>query len=212
MLRPYWLRFYLVTCLALPGLAVSALGQALVRQVNLYELSRRAGVIVHGRIVEVRVEGHPDYRNVPTLVVALSVIENVRGAKGKRVMFRQYAPAARLRSGHGATQAGKYSTAEYQMGQELVLFLYPESQYGLTSPVGAGQGRFRVLREASGGALIVNEAGNRGLFENVATSAKQSGVSLSGVEQRMMLARPGSPVELSTFLGLVKRLGGGGQP
>jgi len=210
MLRPYWLRFCLVTCLALPGLAVSALGQALVRQVNLYELSRRAGGIVHGRIVEVRVEGHPDYRNVPTLVVGVSVIENVRGAKGKRIAFRQYAPAARLRSGHVATQAGKY-TVEYQMGQELVLFLYPESQYGLTSPVGAGQGRFRVLRDASGGVLIVNEAGNRGLFENVATRAKQSGVSLSGAEQRM-LARPGSPVELSTFLGLVKRLGGGGQP
>jgi hypothetical protein len=109
-----------------------------------------------------------------------------------------------------ATPAGKYSTAEYQVGQELVLFLYPESQYGLTSPVGAGQGRFRVLRDASGGALIVNEAGNRGLFENVAASAKQSGVTLSGAEQRM-LARPG-PVELSTFLGLAKRFATRSQP
>lgn len=190
---------------------MAALGQALVQQVNLHQLSRRAGVIVHGRIVEVRAEGHPDYPNVPTVVVGVSVIENVRGAQGKRTTFRQYAPALRLRSGPVGTRAGKYSTAEYKMGEEVVLFLYPESKRGLTSTVGAGQGRFRVLREATGTTLVVNEAGNHGLFEDVAASAKQSGVSLSGAEQRM-LSRSGVPVELSTFLGLVKRLGGGGQP
>lgn len=211
MLPPCSLRPCLVATLVLAVAAIPASGQALVRQVNLHELSRRAGVIVHGRIVEVRVEGHPSYPNVPTLVVALDVIENVRGASGKRITFRQYAPEVRLRSGGIGARGGKLATHGYRTGEELVLFLYPQSKHGLTSPVGAGQGRFRVLRDATGASLVVNEAGNRGLFESVEASARKSGMGLSGVEQSM-LVRSGSPAELSTFLGLVKRLAAGGRP
>jgi hypothetical protein len=48
----------------------------------------------------------------------------------------------------------------YRVGDEVVLFLHPDSGEGFTSPVGLGQGRFRVHHHAGGAAVAENDVGN----------------------------------------------------
>src|SRR5712691_8294199 len=83
--------------LALAILAAAPLGraQARLRQVGLAELTRRAGIIVVGRVVAARFEGHPDYPHVPTVSVTLDVEETLRGPAAGRFTFRQVIPSSR---------------------------------------------------------------------------------------------------------------------
>lgn len=49
--------------------------------------------------------------------------------------------------------AGLWQSGErYRVGEQVLLFLYPPSKLGLTSPVGGGMGRFSVNR---GGELVL---------------------------------------------------------
>jgi len=199
---------WLVVVLALLACAVPAQAQFLVRQVNLAELTQRAEFIVEGRVVEVRREGHPDYPNVPTLLVTLEVLDNIRGAAGERFSFRQYLDEIELqtaRPGEAPVAVGKYSKHGYAVGQELLLFLYPNSRYGLTSPIGAGQGRFRVMRDREGRRTVLNDFGNRGLFQDVAAGAQKAGLIVSPAESRL-LQQPAGAADMETFVSLVKRL------
>ena len=53
------------------------------------------------------------------------------------------------------------------------------SRYGLTSPAGMEQGKFRVLRDASGREVAVNGRGNVFLMRGVAAELAKSGATLS---------------------------------
>ena len=186
---------WLVVVLALLACAAPAHAQFLVRQVNLAELTQRADIIVEGRVVEVRYEGHPDYPNLATVFVALEVNRLLRGAATARITFREFIPGL----GRGR---GKYG---YAVGQHLLLFLPRPSRYGLSSPLGAGQGLFRVTRDREGRPWVANALGNRGLFRNVPTEAAKAGLTLS--PQTLKLAEvPAGPVRLESFISLVEEL------
>lgn len=175
------------------GPAIQA--QFLVRQVNLAYLTQRADIIVQGQVVEASYEGHPDYPNVPTVRVTLEVERMVRGPAGKRYSFREFLPGLEAKMGKRG----------YVVGQRLLLFLPVASRYGLSSPVGIEQGRFRILRDAQGNELIANEHGNAGLFKNVAETAGRAGLSLSPHQARLVALGRGA-VPLEDFVGLVERL------
>lgn len=198
----------LLAWLALALIPSSAYAQLLVRQVNLAELSQRAGVIVRGRVVEVRREAHPDYPNIPTLVVTLEVLDNIRGVVDQHFSFRQYLDEIQLQAGapeEKSVATSGYAKHGYAAGQELLLFLYANSRYGLTSPMGSGQGRFRVLRDRQGRRVVLNDFGNRGLFQDVGAAAQRAGVKLSP-EETQLLQRTAGPAELDKLVGLVQRL------
>ena len=59
----------------------------------------------------------------------------------------------------------------FRPGEEVIVFLYPESSAGLTSPVGLGQGKFTVRRDKHGARFAFNDMGNRGLFRGLSTQA-----------------------------------------
>lgn len=186
--------------LACALLALPAAAQFLTRQTNLAGLTARAAIIVQGRVLEVSYEGHPDYPNVPTVRVTLEVERMLRGAdsggpEAGTFTFREYLPGI-------ATRAGKRS---YQVGQRLFLFLPRASRYGLSSPLGREQGRFRILRAANGEEHVVNDLGNAGLFKNVGEAAAKAGAPLSAEEARVA-ATPTGPVPLADFVALVERL------
>jgi len=186
---------WLVVVLALLACAVPAQAQFLVRQVNLAELTQRAEIIVEGRVVEVRYEGHPDYPHLATVFVALEVNRLLRGAPTARLTFREFIPGL-------GWQRGKYG---YAVGQHLLLFLPQPSRYGLSSPLGEEQGLFRVTRDREGQQWIANGLGNRGLFRNVPAEAAKAGLTLS--PQALKLAEaPAGPVRLESFLSLVEEL------
>ncbi len=182
--------------LGLAILAAAPLGraQARLRQVGLAELTRRAGIIVVGRVVEARFEGHPDYPHVPTVAVTLDVEETLRGPAAGRFTFRQVILSPR-----------SFNRKSYAAGDRLLLFLPMPSQYGLSSPLGHEQGRFHVWRDTEGNDQVANEFSNAGLFRDVAPAAREQGLSLSAAQSRLAAVSSGA-VPLTEFVSLVRTL------
>ena len=173
----------------------SSHAQFLFRQVNLSYLTRRADVIVHGRVVGVQYEPLPGYEHVPTVRVTLEVDRMLRGPETRQYTFRQMMPFLR-------PQGGKQ---RYAFGQELLLFLPSPSQNGLSSPLAHEQGTFHISRDSRGRALISNEFNNRGLFKDVSSDADQEGFPIPETQLQLTETATG-PVELEGFVSLVKSL------
>lgn len=184
----------LATLLCLLALAVPAHAQFLYRQVALPELSQRAPIIVQGRIVEARYEGHPDYPHLSTVLVTLQVERTLRGPAVERLSFREFLPGLHARIGK----------RRYLVGQRLLLFLPEPSRYGLSSPLGGEQGRFHIWRDQRGNELVENELRNAGLFKDLAGAAAQAGVSLSPEQLRLAGVAHG-PVPLTDLVSVVKQ-------
>jgi len=174
--------------------AAQAQAQFLYRQVALPELSQRAPIIVQGRIVEARYEGHPDYPNLSTVLVTLQVERTLHGGAAERLTFREFLPGLQARMGKRG----------YLVGQRLLLFLPEPSRYGLSSPLGGEQGRFHIWRDQRGNELVENEFRNAGLFKNLAEAATQAGVSLSPQQARLAGVARG-PVPLEDLVSVVKQ-------
>ena len=166
-------------------------------QANLTQLVERADTIVRGFVVSSRVEPHPQFSNLQTVVVTISVARVMKGQAGSTYTFRQFIWDNRdIGDGAGYRKAG-----------EVLLFLNPVSQYGLTSPVGLDQGRFRVLRNAKGQEFAVNGRDNLGLFQGVPSGAAENGVRLSRDAQTMMTKTRGQ-APLAAFEDSIVRLAG----
>jgi hypothetical protein len=176
--------------------ALPARAQFVVSPVNLVYLSRRAGVIVQGRVTNARYEPLPGYDHIPTVRVTLEVERMIRGPQVRRYTFRQWLMPLRSRR-------EKYQT--YQPGQDLLLFLLSPSASGLSSPIGHEQGKFHIERDARGREFIANEFSNGGIFNGVESGAAAEGLRLSASERRLAAAR-GGPVDLESFVSLVKSL------
>jgi hypothetical protein len=155
---------------------------------NLDDLTQQAATILRGSVVSAAIEPHPQFSNVQTVTVTISVARVLKGESSKIFTFRQFVWDPR----DAAAAAG------YRKGGELLLFLNPNSQYGLTSPVGLDQGRFRVLRDASGKAFAVNGRANFALFNQVLGKASSRGLQFSRQAAAMMTA-PHGKVPLESF-------------
>jgi hypothetical protein len=175
--------------------ASSLPAQFAVRQVNLAYLSQRADVIVQGQITSVRHTHLDGYPNIPTVEVTLNVERSLRGLPGKTFTFREAYLGLRSREGKQG----------YSVGQSLFLFLPSPSQYGLSSPIGIGQGRFYIAADSAGSAKLANEYGNAGLFRDVERDAGKAGKQLSQ-DQRKFASTKRGPVPLEEFVSLVKSL------
>lgn len=153
-----------------------------------------------GNVVSAVLEPHPQFQNIQTVVVTIAVAKTFKGPASRTLTFRQFVwdPRERL------------SPAGYHKTEELVLFLNPVSEYGLTSPVGMEQGQFHVLRDAKGNQYALNGRGNIGLFSGVLSSGTVNGVRLSA-QARTMLSRPGGKVSLGSFEEVIQALVGGRQ-
>ncbi|MFQ5694710.1 MAG: hypothetical protein ACE5HB_01840 [Terriglobia bacterium] len=152
----YLCTFIAVILLTLP-LAANAQRGAMVLHQNLAQMVKQASYIVRGRVVSARVEQHPQFENLATVVVTLRVEETLKGQVGETYTFRQYIWDIRDR----------FNAAGYRKGQHLLLLLRKPSEYGLSSPIGLSQGRFRIRTDAEGNLHAVNGAGNLGLLRGV---------------------------------------------
>lgn len=135
---------------------------------SLDQLIEESAVIVHGSVMSSKIEPHPQLKNLMTVVVTMNVKETYKGKAGKTLVFRQYVWDA---------NGGKPS--EYRTGQDLVLLLRPTSEYGLSSPAGLEQGRFRVAPDKNRRLTAVNGRANVGLFDHLEQNARAQGRSLS---------------------------------
>lgn len=122
-----------------------------IRPVDLNGLVTGSGRIFHGICVGSR-EAEFTAGPFPAITYTFEVIEGVKGATaGEITVFRQL--------GHG-TIAG---LPQYEVGREYVVFLNPDSDVGLTSPVGLKQGSFEVIVESGLETIVRNGVDNLNL-------------------------------------------------
>ncbi|MBL8203413.1 MAG: hypothetical protein JNM09_04230 [Blastocatellia bacterium] len=182
-----------ITLLSFSGLANS-------RSVNFAEMTSHAGRIVHGRVVEVRDGVHPLQEHLAVTFIKVQVVEMLKGGAAREVTFMQYG---------NSTNQYLVHQPKYQVGEEVVLFLYPESKLGLTSPVGQGQGKFVVRHDPrSGQRMLLNEHLNRALFARLDAARVSSKLALTTTEREAVVkpeGRAGAGVDVTTFRSLVRK-------
>lgn len=179
--------------------AAPALAQrgALTLPQNLDEMTDRARDIVRGTVVSAHVEKHPELSNLHTVVVTLQVGETLKGGARETYTFRQYIWDIRDR----------HDAAGYRKGQELLLLMNAPSRYGLSSPVGIGQGRFRIERDRAGRALAMNGAGNLRLFERLQESPDKR-VALTPRQESLVAKHRSGPVALEELTAMIRAYAG----
>ena len=190
----------LLVCLFFFNFLMPASAQrgALTRQQNLEELTGEAAVILRGTVLRASIEPHPQMRGLTTIVVTLRVEETLKGKAEATYTFRQYVWDARdRRDGLG-----------YRKGQHLLLLLRAPSEFGLSSPVGLEQGRFRIELDADGRETAVNGHANAGLLANVERRAAQKGVPLSAAQAGLATEHRSGPIALEELRGLIQQLAG----
>ena len=184
---------------ALLAIPVPAQRGALTLQRNLGELTQQAQTIVHGRVMMARVEPHPQLTNLSTVVVTLRVEETLKGQAPAVFTFRQFIWDVRDRM----------DAAGYAKGQELLLLLNSPTQYGLVSPTGIEQGRFRIVTDAQGRKTAINGYGNAGLFDRIVPQAKSQQKKFSASTGAVMNKPSPGKVPLEQLEEVIKQFAGG---
>jgi hypothetical protein len=104
------------------------------------QISRSAGMIFSGTVLEVETRPARKDRPLPLVLVKFRVDRAIAGVRsGQRLTVREW--------------AGAWSTHRaMRSGQRMVIFLYPTSRLGLTSPVGGQLGQ--IALDANGNPLV----------------------------------------------------------
>ncbi len=140
---------------------------AAVRDLNLEDLCRGAGRIFRGVCTGVETSD-------TELVYTFKARRFLKGSPGAEVTLRMH----RL--------ASTYARApQFLKGQEVLLFLHPESRLGYSSPVGFGQGVFRMSKSGNE-TMAANGRNNRLLFRGMNMDRLCPGATLSGIRQASM--------------------------
>jgi hypothetical protein len=102
------------------------------RTLGLGQLSQKSGYIFAGTVTAVEPLAATTATQVATMRISFRVDEAIRGVRaGQTLTIREWA---------GLWESGE----RYRPGERVLLFLYPPSKLGLTSPVGGPLGRFPV--------------------------------------------------------------------
>ena len=177
--------------------SIQAQRGALVKQRNLSELTERAERIVHAHVVSAKVEPHPQYPSLSTVVVTLHIDDTLKGAATQQLTFRQFIWDWR----------DKQDAAGYRKGREVILFLNKVNENGLTSPSGMDQGRLDVYHTPDGRAVIQPKAASRTFLAGVDTSLAKQGKTMPP-SMRSAMIDPSRPIELSEMKSVVRELAG----
>ena len=156
---------------------------------NLADLTSNASQIVQGRVVSATIEPDPQYHNLKTLVLTLTLDDVLKGAAPKTFTFREFLWDIRDIS----------DRAGYHVGDEVLLFLNRPTTLGLVSPVGLQQGRFRVLKGADGQFYAHNADQNSGLLDNVVRSGALNPAKLSASSRTAIRSFQRGPIPLTAI-------------
>ncbi len=168
---------------------------ALTATRSLADLVGDAGLIVRGQIISTRVEPHPQFAALWTVVVTLQVDEAIKGQVGSSYTFRQFIWDPRDRE----------DAAGYQKGQKVLLLLSTPNSNGLSSPAGLEQGRFQLSTDAAGTVFATNGRNNVGLLNGVALRAAEKGIRLAPRVAALASAQPQGPLALDDLIALIRQ-------
>lgn len=165
---------------------------------NLAQMVDEAATIVRGHVMSARVEPHPEFSNLTTVVVTLRVEDVLKGQAGETFAFRQFIWDIR----------DKFDAASYLKSQHLLLLLTKPSQHGLSSPVGLEQGRFRIEADKDGKLTAVNGHENVGLFSELDQQMARKGVKLPRQFAALVAEHRAGPVPLDDLKELIRTIAG----
>lgn len=171
---------------------------ALTTHRSIDQLTQEATLIVHGQVTSAKVEPHPQLRNLMTVLVTMRVEETLKGTPQKSIQFRQYI----------WDMQDRIDAAQYAKNDDLLLLLGPVSQYGLRSPVGLEQGRFRITRDNKGQAVASNGMGNLHLFEATEQRAQARQIKLSARVASLAKSNAPGPVPLADLEDAIRSFSG----
>lgn len=143
-----WFRTFLPFLLTLSLILSSEVTATMVLPLSLRQMTDQAGKIFVGRCQEISTD--LDEQGIPSTYIRLKVLEAIKGVSaGSTVLVKQYGtPLHRLSVAEGEKAIVPFSSPSSAIalkpGEESLLFLYPESRLGFTSPVGLGQGKFMI--------------------------------------------------------------------
>ncbi len=163
---------------------------------NLEEITQSADRIFAGKCISItEIEDDPESK-LPVIEYKFKIDESFKGLKGKdEITFKQWKPTTR--------------ESNYDVGKSYVLFLFPNSERGLTSPVGFLQGQFEI--ESSGfirkNKVVKNKAGNKGLYKNLKSNKEASLKKNKFVKDYISrCSELGIPIRYKEFTSAVKEL------
>lgn len=197
-MRPTLHRCLLIVAALAVSASASAQRGAMTVPRNLDQLVDRSAVILRGQVVSAHIEKHPELDALNTVVVTLRVRESLKGDAGKTFTFRQYVWDFR----DAADAAG------YLKGQEFLLLMLAPSRYGLSSPAGVEQGRFRIRRDAAGRETAVNAHGNARLLDGIAEQLAKEGRLVSPSLARTVEGHRQGPIDVEELTSLIRALSG----
>lgn len=128
---------------------------------NLEEITNSANRVFTGVCTKIEEIEKDPVSKLNVVKYTFRITENIKGTENKnKITFKQWKPTAK--------EAG------YETGKKYVLFLYPDSNIGLTSPVGFLQGKFLVekIGKKRKFEFIRNKINNNGLSRNFRTKKR----------------------------------------
>lgn len=149
--------FLTLLALALGGTEASAQKSTM----NLESLVRQSGMIFAGRVIEVET-GIKDQMNLYMTRYTFEVLDPIYGVEDDTISIKQYGGEADGRKFYPA------GVPRFELGEEVLVMLYPPSRIGMTSTVGKDQGKFWIQSsDTVGGKMVVNKMMNEGLFKKM---------------------------------------------
>jgi len=140
--------------IALAATVVPAPATTLVRRLPLEQVAAEAARVVHATVIDVHSDR--DEWGAPATWITFDVARTLKGSVARQLTIKQFGTAAPLDDGSLARIPG---LPRYTVGEEVVLFLRGDSARGFTSPVGLGQGVYRVVHRGARRAVQSDLAG-----------------------------------------------------
>jgi hypothetical protein len=94
----------------------------------------------------------------------------------------------------------------YRKGQEFMLLMIAPSRYGLSSPAGHEQGRFRIRRDAAGRETAVNAHANAWLLDGIAEQLAKEGKTVPPALARTVEGHRKGPIDVAELSSLIHAL------
>ena len=173
-----WMMAAMLAAIAAPASA------AMILKMNLSQLTERADAIFRGHVLAVEpgkiaIGGG----TLPTVTYRLRVDEAFKGEFEAKANSSPEVEITMLGTVKATVRSGNQThlssslpeVPKLRVGENYVLFTTAPGRSGLRSPVGLGQGSFRIYAGANKTELAVNEVNNLGLFDAGASAGRAAG-------------------------------------
>lgn len=123
---------------------------------NLEEIVKVSDRIFAGKCTKIEEIENDKESDLSVVRYTFSISEGIKGIENnKEIVFKQWQPTVK--------------NGGYELNKKYVLFLHPDSDIGLTSPVGFAQGQFHIKKKGLilGKDVVINGLNNHGLAKNL---------------------------------------------